>query len=59
MPPKRIQGTNNRRIQVCHQKEREMISSVEIPDIGYRDSIGIVEMFLKQKKGYYKSYFYI
>ncbi len=41
------------------KKESEMISIMEIPDIGYTYSIGIAETFLKQKEGYYKSYFYI
>jgi hypothetical protein len=36
-----------------------MIFIGEIPNIGYIDSIGIAETFLKQKEGYYKSYFYI
>jgi len=36
-----------------------MIFIVEILDIGYTYLIGIAETFLKQKKGYYKSYFYI
>jgi hypothetical protein len=41
------------------KKEGEMIFAMEIFDIGYTNSIGIVETSLKQKEGYYKSYFYI
>jgi hypothetical protein len=36
-----------------------MIFAMEIPDIGYTNSIGIAETFLKQKEGYYKNYLYI
>jgi len=32
---------------------------VEIHNVGCRDSIRIVEIFLRQKEGYYKYYFYI
>jgi hypothetical protein len=32
---------------------------VEILDFGYINSIGIVEIFLRQKEGYDKYYFYI
>ncbi len=57
IPLQRIQGPDNKRIPMCHQKEGEMISSVEILDVGYTNSIGIIEIFLKQKKGHYKNYF--
>ncbi len=33
-----------------------MISCVKIPDVGYTNSIGIAEIFLR---GYYEYYFYI
>jgi len=36
-----------------------MISGVEIFDVGYTYSMGIAEIFLRQKEGYYKYYFYI
>jgi len=36
-----------------------MISGVEIFDVGYTDSMGIAEIFLRQKEGNYKYYFYI
>jgi hypothetical protein len=36
-----------------------MISSVEIPNVGYIDSIGITEIFQRQKGAYYKYHFYI
>ncbi len=42
---------------VSPQKEGEIISGVEIPTVGYTDSIGIAGIFLKQKEGYYKSFF--
>ncbi len=32
---------------------------VETPDVGCTDSIRIAEIFLRQKEGYYKYYFYI
>jgi hypothetical protein len=32
---------------------------MEIPAVGYTYSIGIVEIFLRQKEGYYKYYLYI
>lgn len=35
----------NRLQEYHHQKEREMIYGVEIPDIGYTNSIGFVEIF--------------
>jgi hypothetical protein len=41
------------------KKEGEMISGLEILDVGYTYSIGIVEIFLKQKEDYYKYCFYI
>ncbi len=41
------------------KKERKMIFSVEILDVGYKDWKGIIRIFLSQKEGYYKYYLYI
>jgi hypothetical protein len=44
----------------CHQKRRgDVLCVCEILHVGYTDSIGIAEIFMRQKKGYYKYYFYI
>jgi hypothetical protein len=51
IPLQRIQGANNKRIPMCHQKKGEMISSVEILDIGYTNSIGTTEIFLTNSIG--------
>jgi hypothetical protein len=59
IPPQRIQGANNKRIPMCDQKKGEMIFGVKISNVGYTYLIRIVEIFLKQKEGYYKNYFYI
>jgi hypothetical protein len=40
----------NRLQEYHHQKEKEMISGVEIPDIGYTNSIGFAEIFQNKKK---------
>jgi hypothetical protein len=44
---------------VSPNEEGEVICSVEIPDVGYTNSIRIAEVFLRQKEGYYKYCFYI
>jgi hypothetical protein len=43
----------------CHQKRKGDDFYCGIPDVEYRDSIRIIEIFLRQKETYYKYYFYI